>query len=162
MNAFEATCSSRGSDASFERKKKKKQSDSPQKAFCSELFERYPAPARLTEEEEEDGDLEVFVLSVTPLDSRLSPGPHRDRHATLNPTPLPSRLLALSPPESANHRCCPHHRGLLLPGGGGHYLMHTKGGCSELHILDPGGTVGGGSVASVFCHSLHSKTYLVS
>lgn len=160
-NQEEATCSSRGSDANFKKKKKTKQSDSPQKAFCSrrtELFERYAATSY--------GDLELFlslfVLSVTPLGCRVSPGPHSDRHATPNPTPLLRRLLALSPTEPANDRCCHRHRGPLLSGGGKPYLVHTKGGGSEMQILDPGGPGGGGSVASVFCQTLHSKTHLVS
>lgn len=75
----------------------------------------------------EDGDLEVstgihnvsflslFVLSLAPRGLCFT-WARQQRHATLNLRSLPRRLLALSPPESANDRCCLRHRNLLQSG----------------------------------------------
>lgn len=75
----------------------------------------------------EGGDLEVstgihnvsflslFVLPLAPRGLCFTWARQR-RHATLNLRSLPRRLLALSPPESANDRCYLRHRNLLQSG----------------------------------------------
>lgn len=59
--------------------------------------------------------LSLFVFSFTPEGLRFT-WTRQQRHATLNLRSLPRRLLALSPPESANDRRCLRGSNLLRSG----------------------------------------------
>ncbi len=102
------------------------------KAFCltSNQLWHPNTPSRATHScsaEREGGDPEVstgihnvsflslFVLSFAPQGLCFT-WARQQRHATLNLGSLPRRLLALSPPESANDRCYLHHSNLLQSG----------------------------------------------
>lgn len=59
--------------------------------------------------------LSLFVLSFAPQGLCFT-WARQQRHATLNLRSFPRRLLALSPPESANDRCYLHDSNLLQSG----------------------------------------------